>query len=122
MPLPPMFAVTEASRTSGHPTSRSFDPEAARNIGGARRPAESAQAEQRAKPCERIGGWGVTGPAIQRSEPPEQNAPAVFLLARDRSVGGDCPMISVATAPGLKIVGCSVVPEKVTRSPLAPMV
>jgi len=74
MPLPPMFAVTEASRTSGHPTSRSFDPEAARNIGGARRPAESVQAEQRAKPCERIGGWGVTGPAIQRSgsDPPSK--------------------------------------------------
>jgi hypothetical protein len=54
--------------------------------------------------------------------PPEQNALATFLLARDRGVSGNCLMISVAAALGLEIVSCSVVLEKVTRSPPAPMV
>src|SRR5262245_3962072 len=59
--------------------------------------------------CE--GGFGQ----VIWSRPTEQNASVAFPLARDSSVSENYPMISVATAPGLKIVGCSVVLEKFTR-------
>src|SRR5262245_14434565 len=50
------------------------------------------------------------------STPSEQNASAGFLLARDQSVSENYPMISVATALGLKIVSRSVVVENFTRA------
>jgi hypothetical protein len=64
--------------------------------------------------CE--GGFGQ----VIWSAPSEQNAPAAFLLARDQSVSENCSMISVAVVLGLKIVSCSVILEKVTRSLVHP--
>ena len=57
------------------------------------------------------GGFGQ----VIWSRPTEQNAPAAFLLARDRSVSENFPMISVAAALGPEIVSCSVVLVKTTR-------